>query len=341
MTVGIALLGAGYAGRIQMEGWSRTPAARVVGIWNRAPDRTRALATEYGVPAYDDLDALIADPAVDAVDIATAMETHLPYTRRAAAAGKHVLCQKPLAPTLAEAEAIVAVCDAAGVRLMTNENWRWRPWYRTARELIAGGAVGRPFSLTLAVRNSNAVSTPARPPEQLFARQPFLRTMTPLILLELGPHHLDVARFLFGEPESVYARTLKVRPATEVAGEEVASVMLGYPDRMAHVSLSWAAIGYPESDVHQDTLAVEGTEGSLFIGPDGTVRLHHRDGRAETIAVETADAYQRSWTAALAHFAACLASGAPFETSGADNLRTLRLVFAAYTSADTGQAVAV
>ena len=165
--------------------------------------------------------------------------------------------------------------------------------------------------------------------------------MRPLIVLELGPHHFDIVRFLFGEPEDVYARTLKVTPAEHVAGEEVATTLLGYPNRLAQVELSWASLGYPTDAVNPDVLAIEGTEGSLFVDHDGQVRVSHRDGNQESISVDTTDAYRRSWRAALAHFAECLESGEPFETSGTDNLNTLRLVFAAYDSAATHQVIAV
>ena len=339
--IGVALLGAGYAARIQLACWREIPGASVIGVWNRSTERGRALAAEFGVPSFDELHALLAQSAVDAVDIATAVETHRDYALQAAASGKHVLCQKPLAPSFAEAVAVVSDCEAAGVRLMVNENWRWRPWYRAARDLLDRGVIGQPFYLRLASRSAAAVATPDRPLESLFARQPFLRRMRPLIVLELGPHHFDIVRFLLGDPEDVYARTLKVTPAEHVAGEEVATTLLGYPDRLAQVELSWASLGYPTDVVNPDVLAIEGTEGSLFVDHDGQVRVTHRDGNQELISVDTTDAYRRSWRAALAHFAECLASGEPFDTSGTDNLNTLRLVFAAYDSAATHQAIPV
>lgn len=338
----IAVLGAGYAGQVQLKGWRTIPNARVVGLWNRTPERARQVGAEFGVPVFDDVDALIASPDVDAVDIATAVETHRDLALKAAAAGKHVLCQKPLAPSEADAEAIVRGCAAAGVRLMVNENWRWRPWYRTVRGLLDRDALGRLFSLRLTLRTDAAVATPERPPEALFAGQPFLRTMDPLILFELGPHHFDVVRYLFGDPHRVYARTLKVSP--HVAGEDVALAVLDYPDRLATVELSWHAVGFTADRsrrVHPDTLVLDGVEGSLVVGEDGQVDVRYRDGRRERVSVDTDDAYQRSWTLALRHFAECLDSGAPFETSGEQNLVTLRAVFAAYRAAETGRPVAL
>ena len=336
----VALLGAGYAGRIQLQGWQTVPDVQVVGVWNRTPARAQDLGREYGVPAFEDLDALIAHPEVDAVDVATAFETHRQYALQAAAAGKHVLCQKPLAPSYEDAAAIVEGCRRAGARLMVNENWRWRPWYRAARQVLDTGALGRLFALRLSLRTDATVATPQRPPERLFAQQPFMSTMSPLIMMEIGPHHFDVVRYLFGDPSGVYARTHQVSP--HVAADDVATALLEYPDRTAVVELNWHAIGYTSDRskrLHPDELLIEGSEGSLAIREDGQVQLAFRDGRRETVAVETANGYWRSWRDTLAHFAACLASGAPFETPGEQNLATLRLVFDAYESARAGQPV--
>ncbi|HET7767403.1 MAG TPA: Gfo/Idh/MocA family oxidoreductase [Chloroflexota bacterium] len=336
----IALLGAGYAGRIQLEGWRTVPGVEVVGLWNRTAERAHTLGAELGVPVFEDVDALITHPDVDAVDVATAFETHRDLALRAAAAGKHVLCQKPLAPTYEESAAIVDGCRRAGVRLMVNENWRWRPWYRAVRRVLDTRALGTPFWLRLSLRTDATVATPDRPPDRLFAQQPFMRTMNPLIMMEIGPHHFDVVRYLFGDPGGVYARTVKVSP--HVAGDDVAAAFLEYPDRTAIVELSWHAIGYTSDRskrLHPDELLVEGTEASLALRDDGQIHLAHRDGRRETVPVDTENGYRRSWRDALAHFAECLHTGAKFETTGEDNLTTLRLVFDAYESARTGQPV--
>jgi hypothetical protein len=115
--------------------------------------------------------------------------------------------------------------------------------------------------------------------------------------------------------------------------------VVGLWNRTAVVELSWHAVGYTAGRtrrLHPDELVVEGTEGSLAIGEDGQVRVAHRAGGRETVAVDTRDGYRRSWRDAQAHFAACLTGGAPFETPGEQHLATLRLVFDAYRSAASG-----
>jgi predicted dehydrogenase len=336
--IGVGLLGAGHAARIQLQGWRTVPRARVVGIWNRTADRARALGDEFGVPHFDDLDDLLHHPDVAAIDIATAADTHLELATRAAKAGKHVLCQKPLADSYPAAEALVAACAAAGVRLMVNENFRWRAWYRAIKGVVDDGSLGALFSLRLSFRKSMAVVTPDRPAERIFERQPFLRHMRPLILLELGPHHIDVVRYLFGDPDGVYARTHKV--TSLVDGEEVATVLLTYPDRTAVVDLSWASVGYP-GEPNPDTLLLEGIDGTLRLSPAGEVTVTYRDGRCRDVPIDMEDAIERSWTAALGHFAEALEKDEPFETDGAFGLVTHRAVFAAYGSATSGRPVSL
>jgi predicted dehydrogenase len=204
------------------------------------------------------------------------------------------------------------------------------------RGVVDRGDLGEPFHLRLSHRVPSTVVSADQPADQIFGHEPFLRSVERLILINVGPHYVDTVRFLFGDPASVYARTHKVTP--NVVGEEVATLVLGYPNRTALIELSWATVA-DRPTLQPDTLTIEGTEASLALGLDGQIELHHRDGRRERVAVDTADGYQRSWTAALAHFADCLERDAPFETHGAQALATMRAVFSAYDSARTGDSV--
>jgi predicted dehydrogenase len=334
--IGIALLGASYAARVQLTGWKRVPNARVVGIWNRTAGRGQALAAEHGVASFASLDELLSHREVNAVDVATGLSSHLELTRAAAAAGKHVLCQKPMAPTFDDCADLLAACTASGVRLMVNENWRWRSWYRAVRTLLDRGELGQPFYLRMSHRIPAALVTPEQPADRIFEREAYLRGERRLILVSMGPHYVDTVRFLFGDPGSVYARVHKV--TNNVAGEEVATLMLAYPDRTATIEMSWATVADAPS-LQPDRLTIEGTEATLTLGDDAQIHLRRRDGRQEIVPVDTVDGYQRSWTDALAHFASCLERGTEFETHGAHALGTMRIVFGAYHSATTGRAV--
>ena len=120
------------------------PDARVVAVMSAQGERARQLAAAHEIPAaYDSLQALLADPAVDAVYISSTNERHLAQALAAARAGKHVLCEKPLALTLADARQMVDACHQAGVVIGTNHHLRNAASIRTLQRLVAEGAIGR------------------------------------------------------------------------------------------------------------------------------------------------------------------------------------------------------
>jgi predicted dehydrogenase len=127
----VGLVGAGMISAHHLIAWSRVPEAKVVAIVDPDLSRAAARAAEFGIPRhYASLDELLdREKAIDAVDIASPRETHARLVRLAAERGIDVLCQKPLAPTFGEADALVR--DVEGrIRLMVHENWRFRPYYR-------------------------------------------------------------------------------------------------------------------------------------------------------------------------------------------------------------------
>jgi predicted dehydrogenase len=159
--------------------------------------------------------------------------------------GRPVLCQKPLAITLDDARAIVDLYAQRQVRLMVNENWRWRAWFQEIRRQVQQGAVGEPFYARLSIRSPAAVPTPEHPETFLIPRQPRLKAMPQLIILEFLVHHIDTMRFLFGEVDSVYVQTRC--PAKTVVGETVVTMVLNQGPVLGVLDTSWASYGYPTS----------------------------------------------------------------------------------------------
>ncbi|MEM8853146.1 MAG: Gfo/Idh/MocA family oxidoreductase [Pseudomonadota bacterium] len=146
----IGLAGAGMVSRHHLDGWAAIRGAKVVAIAD--PDRARAEARagEYAIPAvHDSVETMLAQERLDAIDIATPMATHAALVACAADHGVAILCQKPLAPTLEEAEAVAAIAAQKSVRLMVHENWRFRPHYRTIATWLEEGRIGRPVAFHL------------------------------------------------------------------------------------------------------------------------------------------------------------------------------------------------
>ncbi|MGC4005382.1 MAG: Gfo/Idh/MocA family oxidoreductase [Pirellulales bacterium] len=147
--------------RGMIEGIQASGSSRLDAIASRRPGQAAAWADEFSVPRYyEDYGALIDDPAIDAVYLPLANEEHKAWTLRAAAAGKHVLCEKPLALNVEDAEEMVAACRSAGVMLMEAFMWRHHPRVAKALELLATGRIGElrlikmDFSFTIAPGDS-------------------------------------------------------------------------------------------------------------------------------------------------------------------------------------------
>src|SRR5436190_18823781 len=145
--IGWGLVGASTIAREWMIDAIRAqPANDVVAVMSGDPSRARDYAQANRIPAsYTSLAALLADPKVDAVYISTTNELHKAQTLACARAGKHVLCEKPLALTLADARKMVAACAKAGVVMGTNHHLRNAATHRKVRELIQSGAIGTPL----------------------------------------------------------------------------------------------------------------------------------------------------------------------------------------------------
>lgn len=333
------ILGTGFWARYQLAGWREVPGLECVGVWNRTREKAEAFAREHGVPrVFAGAEEACAAPGIDFVDIITDADSHAPLAALAARHGRAVVVQKPIAPTLATAETMVAAARAARLPLLVNENWRWQAPLRALGETLRTGVIGEVFRARLDFMNDFDV----------FANQPFLRTLPRFILTDLGVHVLDTARWLFGEPASLFARTRRVRP--DIAGEDVATVVLNLASGATVVcSLSYAGNPY-EHHRFPDTLAlVEGSLGSIELAADGWLRVTTREGVRSRRVVDPhyawADArYARvhaSIVACQRHLAAALRGETPCETDATDNLRTLRLVEAAYDSAERGAVIAL
>src|SRR5580765_3858042 len=122
-----AIIGTGFWARYQLAAWGEVRGAKCVALYNRTLSRAEALAREFSVPAvYDDAEQLLQREKPDFLDIITDADTHSRFVHLAAAYKTPVICQKPLAPSVAEAEKMMAACAAENVPLSVHENWRWQ-----------------------------------------------------------------------------------------------------------------------------------------------------------------------------------------------------------------------
>jgi predicted dehydrogenase len=225
-----AIFGAGFWSRFQLAACQELPGGRCVAICNRTRSKAERLAGEFGIGAvYEDPSELLAKERIDFIDIITDVGSHAPLTRLAAERRLSVICQKPLAPALHTAREMADTCKRAGVQLLVHENWRWQTPIRALKMVLESGVLGRVFRARVQYANSFPV----------FDNQPFLKTLEQFILTDIGTHILDTARFLFGEPRTLYCRTTRVRP--DIRGEDIATVMMDMNDASVTCAMSYAS----------------------------------------------------------------------------------------------------
>jgi D-apiose dehydrogenase len=360
-----ALLGTGSIAPYHLTAWQRAPGVEIVALYNRTVDKAHALAERYGIGhehVYGAVDALLAaEPGLDFVDIALAPDLHRAAVEAAAARGLHVFCQKPLAPSLDDAEAMLAACQRAGVLLSVNENWRWRAWYRQVKQILEAGTLGRLRYARIASHRNVTLGLPDGTLPGLLVHQAYTGAMPRLLVYEWGIHLIDTLRLLLGEPQWVHAHMAKV--TDKFAGEDRALMTFGFGEVAASIDISWATYAPHDLPSLLEEVQIEGDAGSLALIPNqgsGDMlrlvvplppeRVPVNRERPWSPVMTTAQAvhdgdvaaaYQASYDAAHQHFAACLRAGRLPETHAGDNLHTLRAMFAAYQSAAEKRVVAL
>jgi predicted dehydrogenase len=325
------LVGCGFFARNHLHAWKQVAGAGITALCDQDLARARAYSREFGIAAvFDDLGAMLASGALDFVDVVTQPAAHRAIVEAAARRGLNVICQKPLAPSLEDARGMAEACRSAGVRFMVHENFRWQRCMRALKRLSAH--LGELFFARIRWRSGFDV----------YASQPYLATDPRFIIYDLGVHLLDLARFFLGEAAELYCHAQRVNPG--VRAEDAATILLKMRSGAACVvELSFAsrlaADLFPQTLVH-----LEGARGSATLGPHfqitGSIQgAAFRQSAAPEIfpwSRPPAEAIQESVAAIQQHWADCCRGGLEPETSAADNLRTLELVFGAYESAATG-----
>jgi D-apiose dehydrogenase len=332
----VGLIGCGFFATNHLHAWREIAGVELVAVCDRDGERAKAAAAAFGVAAwYTDAERMLASERLDFVDIATTAPSHRPLVELAARHRAHAICQKPFAPTIEDARAMVAACEAAGVRLMVHENFRWQRAMRAVREELRRRDYGRMFFARIGFRSHRDV----------YSTQPYLATDERFIIADLGVHLLDLARFFLGEMATMSCHTQRVNP--RIRGEDVATMHLVTVDGASCVVDASYASHVAEEIFPQTLLRLEGEKGSISIdGGFNMTTVHGTFVERSLVAPQPrpwqsapAEVIQDSVVAIQRHWVECLRSGRDPETSGADNLRTLELVEAAYRAASTGAIV--
>jgi predicted dehydrogenase len=311
-TTGIAFLGAGDVSSLHAEGVRQCADAKLVGLWNRSPDRGAERAAQFGCKTYPSAEALVSDPEVDAVSILTNLETHLQYALLAIRAGKHVLVEKPAGNSVQEIEQMKTAADKAGVLCVPVHNYIYEPGINRTRELLQQGKLGNVVSLYILYNIHH--------PEKVTIRYPG-------VIRQILTHHAYMTLYLAGEPASLSALKSTLNDGT-VPQENLAMVTMKMKSgALAHLCASFA------SDDHSGdpwTFLVK------VIGTKGATRFSYRDwveNKPAVVHSQTYSAYPYSIRNTVAHFIErCIRHGdAPLSSIG-DAITCQRIIEACEAS---------
>jgi predicted dehydrogenase len=327
--VRVALIGCGGIATAHLAGYAALPdLGRVVVACDADAESARRRAAETGAEALTDYREALARADVEAVDLCLPHDLHEPVARAAAAAGKHVLVEKPIARNLAEADRMIADCAAAGVHLMVAHCQRFSADRQTAKRLVDEGAIGRVYMMRtdhnqwVEYPPGHWINDPARLGGGGIAGS--------------GVHHLDILRWFCGDVERVSAGLTR-SGCTPRTAEDGGLVLLEHRNgAVSELALSWTAQRFP----WYESFWIYGTEGVIHnVGGLHLFRGKPRQGEFERVATDHDDG--SGFREEIRHFLTCVRTGERPRMPGEEARAALELVLAAYHSAEREEKVSL
>ena len=324
----VGIVGVGFMGTTHAAGWAETP-AEIVGFTAETKKEASSLAEQYDVKAVSSLDEML--PKVDVVDICSPTHLHYEMALKAAAAGKHIVCEKPLARTTRQAREIVSACRKAGVQLLVAHVVRFFPEYALAHAAVAEGQIGKPG----VIRLHRGSYRPKKPAGNWFLDE----VKSGGILMDLMIHDYDYARWVAGDVETVSAGRVTERHIE--ATVDYGLVILGHRSgALSHIAGAWA---YPPP-TFRTHLEIAGDRGLIAFDSDGTAPIQNlilKTGGADApdVALPSSPVSESPYTTQIKEFYSALADGAAARVSATDGLAAVQIAEAAIQSAHSGQPV--
>lgn len=328
MTFTVACAGAGYFSRFHYESWARIPESSVVAACDI--DVTKARAT--GLPAFDDLGAMLIEVSPDVLDIILPPNAHADAIRLALRNGvKWIICQKPFCNSLDEAAKVVGEAKAIGAKIVVHENFRFQPWFRAIKTEIEKGSIGKVVHATFRFRPGDGQGA-----DVYLDRQPYFRDMPHFLIHETGVHYVDVFRFLFGDPIGVYADLRRINSV--IKGEDAGVVLFDHPEGVRAIFDGNRNLDHAADNLRRTMgeALVEGTAGTLRLIGDGSVMLRRFGEREEfeVLPPDRHDGFGGDCVHCLqSHIASGILHGTALENEAFDYLTVLKTEAAIYASA--------
>ena len=338
----IGIIGCGKIAQVRhIPEYAENPYAELAGFYDLNTQRAAELAAQYGGKAYESAEAMLADPAIDAVSVCVANHAHAPITIAALKAGKHVLCEKPMATTLEECEEMVRTAHEAGKFLMIGHNQRLAKAHAVAKELIDQGMIGRIITFRTTFGHGGPETWSVDPGKNTWFFDKNKAAMG--AMADLGIHKTDLIQFLTGQ--HVVRTTARV---VTLDKKDASGQLIGVDDNaiciyemsggtMGTMTASWTYYGAEDNS-------------TILYGETGIMRIY--DDPAHSIVVKLADGTEKVYdveqiqtndnqtkSGVIDLWMNCLETNTPPEISGEEALYAMRAVFASLESAKAGTTV--
>lgn len=331
-TYGVGVVGAGWVSGEHIKAYATNENARMVGIYSRTAERATAKLKECGVEGitYNSFEALLADPDIDIVSICSPPPVHAEQVIAAAAAGKHVVIEKPVAMNIEDVRRMRKAVQEAGVSTVVSFVLRWNPMFETTKQLLEDDAVGKLMYLECDYWHWIGPH---------YGQYAWSRTKEAggSSLLSAGCHAVDALRWFGGEVEEVFSYFAPGFSGSDYGFE---------PNTVALLRFANGAAGKISSMLECTTPYIFNVQ---LLGEKGTIRnnkvySHKYPGQSNyleypTILPDSGDVTHHPFKAQIDHFIDCLLKGVPSHTDIDDAAKTMEVCFAIEQSAETGQPV--
>lgn len=338
--VQVGLIGSQFISSIHAESLKACSQATLAGVASPTPGNAAKFAQRFGIPkAFEDYRQLLAHPEIQMVVVGAPNDLHCQIVVEAAAAGKHVVIEKPMCLNLREADQMIAACRQAGVKLMYAEELCFAPKYVRLKQLLDSGALGRPTLLKQSEKHDGPHAAHFWDVERSGGG----------VTMDMGCHAIEFFRWMLGRPaiQSVYAQMSTQVHAEKTRGDDNAILILEFANEVIAVAEeSWTKLGGMD-----DRAEVYGSNGVAYADLLHGNAIETYSAAGYDYAVEKAGStrgwsftiYEEAWNygfhAEMAHFVDCVQNDRPPLVTGEDGRAVLEVLFAAYESARTGQKV--
>jgi predicted dehydrogenase len=338
--VRVGIVGSAFSSNIHAEAFQEVPEAVLVAACSPNKAHVEEFARKWNIPATEkDFRKLVERKDVDAVVVGVPNDVHRPVVEAAAKAGKHVILEKPIAHTLADADAMVAACKKHKVKLMYAETICFSPKYVRAKKLVESGAIGKLYMAKQGEKHSGPHSDWFYDVQRSGGGS----------IMDMGCHGIEWARWMYGKPKpkSVLAHCQRVLHTQRTKGEDNSVIIVEFEGGgIAVIEDSWAKHGGMD-----DRIELHGDQGVIYCDLLHGSSMETYSVSGYDYAVEKAGSTQ-GWTFTvfeeahlygfpheMRHFIRCILNDETPQETGVDGRTTLEIIYAAYESAGTGKKI--